>query len=144
MPGSFTNYLERQVLNHLHGGPDLTRPATVYIGLSTAAIAEDGSGIVEPPGAANYARYEVTNTNGEWAAAATDGANVTSKVNDQPFEYNTASASWGEVTHFFISDDLTSTLEDNIWSYGELTVPKTIDDGDTASFAAGDLEIRLD
>jgi hypothetical protein len=140
MPRGFTNQLERRILDHLHGGPNLTRPGTVYVGLSTTAIAEDGSGITEP--ADGYARVPVDNTNGDWLPASTD-ANISSKVNAEPIAFPTASGNWGTVTHFFISDDLTSVLEANTWSFGPLTVSKSINDGDTASFAAGDLEIRL-
>ena len=48
MAGSFTDALERATLDHIFGGPDYTRPATLYIGLSTTPINDDGSGITEP------------------------------------------------------------------------------------------------
>ena len=50
--GSKSNYLEDALLDHVLGGGDYTRPATVYIGLWTATLddASDGDTAGEPSG----------------------------------------------------------------------------------------------
>ncbi len=54
----------------------------------------------------------------------------------------TATGSWGALDTFFISDSATLGTTHTI-AYGTLTVEKTITEGDTASFAAGALDISL-
>jgi hypothetical protein len=44
MPGSKSNYLENKLLDHVYGGPDYPRPATVYVALFTAAPTDSGGG----------------------------------------------------------------------------------------------------
>ena len=54
--------------------------------------------------------------------------------------FPTASASWGTVTHFAVWDASTSG---NMLFHGALTASKTIDSGDTASFAATTLALTM-
>lgn len=62
MTGSFSDYLEKKLLDHVLGGVAYTPPATVYVGLATEAItdATTGTTVAEPTGGA-YARVAVTN-----------------------------------------------------------------------------------
>lgn len=133
---SFSDFLENELLDQVFGGQAYSAPANVFVGLSTTAPADDGSNITEPPGANGYARVQVTNDLVNWPAAA-GGA----KANGTVIQFATATGALGTVTHFFIADALTGG---NILGAGALTTPKTIDNGDTASFAAGDLQITLD
>lgn len=135
--GSFSNYLELEVLDHVFGGSDYTRPATLYIALCTTAPtdASTGSTIVEPSGG-SYARVSVTNNATNFPAASA-GA----KANDTAITFPTASASWGTVTHMAICD---ASSAGNVLAWGALTASKTVDSGDTVSFAIGDLDITLD
>jgi hypothetical protein len=138
---SFTNFTEAELLDHLLGGNTAgnvyTPPATVYVGLSTADPTEDGSGIVEPVGN-GYARVAVPNTSASWSAAT---GTPTTKSNTGAISFNPASDSWGTLTHFFIADAPTNG---NILLKGALATPKQIGGGDTASFAAGDIDVTLD
>ena len=43
--GSYADFLENKILDHVFGGPDYTRPATLYIGLSTTTISDAGGNI---------------------------------------------------------------------------------------------------
>lgn len=133
--GSFADYLENKLLDHVFGGGDYTRPATVYIALSTTTITDAGGNMTEPSGGA-YARASVTNNATNWPAAS-GGA----KSNGTAITFATATTSWGTVVDFAIMDAATSG---NMLGYGTLTASKTIDNGDTASFAIGDLDITLD
>ena len=59
MPGGKSDYLEAQILDHVLGGADFVRPATVHLALSTTTPTDAG-GITEPSGGA-YARQAITN-----------------------------------------------------------------------------------
>jgi hypothetical protein len=135
--GSKSNYLENEILDHVLGGGDFTRPATVYVGLWTAALDDtsDGDTAGEVSGG-SYARVAVTN-NATNFPAASGGA----KSNGTAISFPQATADWGTVTYFAILDAATSG---NILYWGALTASKTIQNGDTASFAIGDLDITED
>ena len=133
--GSFGDFLENELLDHVFGAAAYTAPATLHMALSTADPLDDASGLTEPVGGA-YARAAVTNNATEWPAAAGG-----SKSNANPITFPTATALWGTVTHFAIMD---AASGGNMLAHGSLTTPKTIDPGDTASFAASDITITLD
>jgi len=133
--GSFGDFLENELLDHVFGAAAYAAPATLYMALSTADPLDDGSGLNEPVGGA-YARASVTNDLTEWPAAAAG-----SKSNANQITFPTATALWGTVTHFAIMD---AASGGNMLAHGSLTTPKTIDPGDTASFAASDVTITLD
>lgn len=137
MPG-FTNFLEVSLLDHVFGRRPYTPPDTLYVGLSSTAPAEDGTGITEPTGG-GYARVAVPNgtTSTVWNVGGTDGT----KTNASVITFPAATADWGApITHFFIADSATG----GVIAYGALGVAKTIGVGDTASFGAGSLTITLD
>lgn len=132
---SKSNYLENKVLDHVLGGSDFTRPATVYIALSTADPGEAGSGIAEPSGN-NYARLAVTNNATNFPAAAS-GA----KSNGTALTFATPSGSWGVVTHVAIFD---ASSGGNMLYYGALTASQTISSGNEVSFPIGELDFIED
>ena len=135
MAGSFGDFLENELLDHVFANAAYTAPTTLFLALSTADPLDDASGLTEPSGG-GYARTSVANNLTEWPAAAGG-----SKSNANPISFATATGSQGTVTHFAIMDALTLG---NMLAHGDLTTPKTIDPGDTASFAAGDITITLD
>ena len=55
MAGSKSDYLENEILDHVLGGADYSRPATVYIALYTAAPTDAGGGTEVTGG--SYAGY---------------------------------------------------------------------------------------
>lgn len=135
--GSKSNYLELEVLDHVLGGGDYSRPATVYLGLWTAELtdASTGSTAGECSGG-SYARVAVTNNGTNWPAAS-GGA----KSNGAAITFPQATGSWGTATYFAILDADTAG---NILYWGQLGTSKAITSGDTPSFAIGDLDITED
>lgn len=132
----FTNYTENKLLDHALGGPDFTRPATVYMALyTTAPDAEAGTGGVELSGS-NYSRVAVTNNSTNFPSAS-GGA----KSNGAVITFPTPSGSWGTVVAFAVLDASTAG---NMIASNTLVSSKAINSGDTVSFAIGDLSFTLD
>ena len=130
--GSFSDYWEDRILDHIFGKGSYT-PPTIYVALSTADPTDDGSGLSEPSGN-GYARRQTGAS--DWNAAsggALDNANE--------IAFNEATGSWGTVTHFALMD---AASGGNMLAHGALSQSKTIGSGDTAKFAAGDLDVSLD
>ena len=133
---SFSDYMENELLDHILGGADYARPASVDIALCTAAVtdADTGSTITEPVGN-GYARQNVTNNATQWPAASGG-----SKQNGQEVAYPQATGSWGTITHYAVLEGGTS----NIMVHGALNSPRAIAGGDTERFQPSTLTINLD
>lgn len=132
--GSFSDYLEDEILDHIFM-TSWAALANVWVGLSTADPLDDASGLAEPVGGA-YAR--VSTAAADWNAS-TGSPSTVDNANDITFPE--ASGAWGLITHFALFDAVTGG---NMLMHGSLTASKTIGDGDTAKFAAGDLDVTLD
>ncbi len=130
--GSFGDYWENEILDHLFGKGSYP-PPTIYVGLSTADPADDASGLAEPAGN-SYAR--VATAGADWNVAS-DGE----ITNADDITFPEATGSWGTITHFALFD---AASAGNILAHGALSVSKSISSGDTAKFAVGDLEVSLD
>jgi len=130
--GSFSDYWENEILDHIFGKGSYT-PPTIYVGLSTADPTDDGSGLAEPTGNA-YAR--VSTVAADWDVAS---GGALDNANDITFPE--ATGNWGTVTHFALFDAVTGG---NMLAHGALGASKAIGSGDTAKFAAGDLDVSLD
>ena len=134
MAGSFSDFLELELLDHVFGAAAYTAPATVYIALFTVAPTDAGGGTEVTGG--SYARLAVTNNATNFPAAAA-GA----KSNGTVFTFVTATANWGTVVAFAIFDAVTLG---NMLCWADLTLSKAVNNGDTASFPVGDLDLTLD
>jgi hypothetical protein len=130
----FTDALEQALLDHILNDPAYT-PDITHIGLSTTTPTEAGGNFTEPVGN-GYAR--VATAAADWSAAS--GAAPAQKVNTAVKTFPTATGSWGTVTHFGL---FTASSGGTLRVWGALTTSKTIDNGDTASFAASSIEIQL-
>ena len=130
--GSFSDYWENKILNHLFDGTPYSAP-TIYIALSTADPGDTGATMAEPSGG-SYARITTATT--DWDTATTG---ATANTNELAFPE--ATGSWGTCTHFALFD---ASSNGNMCAHGALTVAKTIGTGDTAKFAVGDLDVTLD
>ena len=130
MAGSFTNFLELEILDHILGNGSYTAP-TPYVALFTAAPSDAGGGTEVSGG--SYARVDASALFGAAAAGTC--------ANDAEIAFPTASASWGTIVAFAIMDAAT---DGNMLVWGDLTTPKAVGDGDTATFAIGALVINLD
>ena len=134
MAGSFSDFLENSILNHVYGNQAYTSPSTMFVGLYTGAPTDCGGGTEVSGGA--YVRTSVLNDTANWPSAA-DGA----LSNGTAISFSTATADWGTVVAFGVFD---SCAAGNLLSWADLTVNKTINSGDAANFAIGDLDVTLD
>jgi hypothetical protein len=133
MAGSFSDYLELELLDHVFGNASYSAPGTLYVSLFTAAPSDSGGGTEVTGGA--YARVAVTNNATNFPAAAA-GA----KSNGTAITFPTATANWGTVVAMGVHDASTAG---NLLAWADLTTSQAINTGATASFAVGDLDITL-
>jgi len=121
-----SDYLELKFLDHFTGRASTSAPSAVYLGLSTGSLGDDNGG-TELSGN-NYTRKAVT------FAAASSGS-ISSNAN---VEFNAATGSWGDVSHFGVYDAASSG---NLLFHGAFTASKTIASGDILKVASGSLTI---
>jgi hypothetical protein len=144
---NFSDYVENKLVDLLVRGQAFTAPATVYVGLSTAACNDAGFG-TEVTNANNYARKDITASLANWAgtqaAASTTASSGTGGVtsNNGVITFNVPSGSWGTVTHWFIADSGTHNTG-NLLICDDLTTPQAIGSGNTVTFAIGALTITV-
>ena len=131
---SKSNYLENKVLDHVYGGGDYARPATVYLALFTAAPTDAGGG-TEVAGNA-YARAAITSNSTNFPAAASGV-----KSNGTPIVFAEATGAWGTVTHWALFDALSGG---NMLNWGVLNTPKTVASGDQPQVNTGGIVITED
>jgi hypothetical protein len=136
--GSFSDYLEKKLIDHTFGTAAYTAATSLYIALSTKTLTDtaDGAalnGEVGTGATKGYARKKCKT----WDASSATGGDT---ENTQVVTFATATASWGTVKTFAICDKLT---KGNVIAYGTLTTSKTIGVGDTAKFATGAIDVTL-
>lgn len=107
-----------------------TPPTNVFIGLTTGSTPTDSAGGTEVA-TGSYARVQ---TVGKWGTPS--GGSV---ANTTAVAFPLATADWGNITGFEL---WTASSAGTRLAWG--TVTKTIQNGDTPSFAIGALTITLD
>lgn len=144
--GSFTDYGENKLIDHVFRAQTSGVPASWYVGLDTVACGETGSGTEVSGG--SYARVAVTSSLANWAGTQSAGSTTASTgtsgttSNNGTLTFPAPTASWGVVNSVRVWD---ATSAGNAWLCFNLTAPKTINNGDAApSFAAGSLSIQID
>lgn len=125
-----SDYLENKVLDHVLTSTSYTAPGTRYLGLFTASTGLEANTPSAEVSGGSYARKAVT------FAAASGGSSATNAT----VTFDTASASWGTITHVAIMDASTSG---NVLFWGAVTTSKTIDAGDTFQVTSGNLTVSL-
>jgi len=125
---SFSDYLERLVLDWAFTTETATRPTAWFVGLFTTASSDSAPGT--EPSADEYARIAVTLDRTD--STLTNSARV---------EFARAAGSWGTITHFGVFDAVTSG---NMLGHAALDTPRPIGLDDIFLFEVGDLEITLD
>lgn len=142
---AMTDYLENKIIDWLLRGQAFTPPATVYVGLLTAAPSDSAAGTEVSGG--SYARVAVTSNATNWNStdgdndAASTGTDGTTE-NDTAITFPAPTANWGSITHFAIYD---AASGGNMLIWSALTTAKTVNNGDAApSFAAGALTFQID
>lgn len=143
---ALSDYAENKILDWLLRGQTFTPPATVYLGLLTAAPSDVGGGTEVTGGA--YARVAVASSLANWAGtqaaastAASTGASGTTS-NNAVLTFPTPSANWGTVTHVGVYDAATAG---NLLIWGPLTVSQAVNNGQAApTIAAAAFTFQLD
>ncbi|HSW46502.1 MAG TPA: hypothetical protein VLM89_13120 [Phycisphaerae bacterium] len=132
--GSFSNYWENEILDHVFGKGSYT-PPTIHVGLCSADPTDAGTGSSCNELSGNgYARVETS-------AASWDTASGGALSNAAAVTFPQASGEWTAATHFALFDAPTGG---NMLAHGSLSASKTVQIGDTASFAIGALDVSLD
>jgi len=126
---AMSDYLEIKFLEHFTGTASTSSPSAVYLGLSTASLNDDASG-TELTGN-NYSRKAIT------FASASSG----SIASNSAVEFDSATGSWGTVSHWGIWD---ASSSGNLLFHGAFTASKSIATGDILKVASGSLTISAD
>lgn len=134
---AFSTFLENELLDHMLRNQAYTPPTSVWIALHTADNGLEAGTITGEVTGGAYARMEVGGASGRSFIAAVAGASE----NNEDITFVTATANWGAVTHMSI---MNASSAGNVLYHGELTLAKTINNGDTFKFAAGDLDVAHD
>lgn len=143
--GALTDYAENKVVDALIRAQAIGTPATWYVALYTTCPTDSTSGTEVTGG--SYARVAVTAGLTQWAgtqaAASTTASSGTGGTtsNNATISFPTPSAGWGTVTCWGLTDASTSG---NTWIYSALTTSKTINSGDSVSFAAAAATFQID
>jgi len=131
--GSLTDYSGDTFLEHVLGIVAWNSPpASVWMGLSTTPMNEDGSGFTEVSGD-GYGRAQVT-----FAAPSGTERGVT---NTGVIQFPTSSASWGLITNWAIFDQ--EAAGGDPLAHGDLASGKTVIANKSPSFADGVLTVSM-
>ena len=128
----FSDYLELELLDHVFKGDAFAASTAIWVSLHSGDPGEDGSS--ELAASNGYARVTALAKFGTVASAGAIS-------NDAAIEFAACTGSdWAAATHFGIWDAETAG---NFLAGGALSATKTVQVGDTASFAIGALDITL-
>lgn len=127
---NLSDYLEKLLLDWSMTNGAATRPTAWFLALYTAAPSDSGGGTEVTGG--GYARQAIT-----FGAPASPGGTTS---NTAAVEFTAVGAAYGAVTHIGIFD--AETVGNLLW-HGAMTTSRTINDGDTLSFAIGDVDLTL-
>ena len=122
-----------KILNRYFGNVSDTVASTLYLGLSTTAINNDGTGATEPSGG-GYARVAVVNNKTNWSNASNG---ILSNLTELSFPES--SASWGTVSHVFLSE----TIGGAPIYFDALATPRAVQAQTTLIFAINTIQIRM-
>lgn len=134
---SFSDFLERSLLNKAFGATDFTPSGTLYVALSSGNPLDTGLGGTEVTGG-NYSRASISNDKTNWSTATGTAGQLT---NMTTITFPAATANWGYVDFFAVYDQPTNG---NIYGAGTLNTPRTILSGDQPVYSSGNLVITLD
>lgn len=144
---AMSDYLENKIIDWLFRGQAFTPPVNLHFALLTVNTDDDGSPLTEVSGG-SYARVSVTASLANFAGTQSPGTTVVSSGNSGTTSNNNAitfpapTANWGSVVGMAIYDASTGG---NMLIYQALTLPKTVNNGDSApSFAVGAFTFQVD
>ena len=132
-----SDFFENKIGDHMLRNQAYTPPATVYVALFTASTGlEANSGVTGEVTGGSYARQSIS-LSAFSAGASSNSADIT---------FPTATADWGVVTHAAIVDHATNTTwgtNVNVLMWDALVASKTVNNGDTFKFLAGELDVTF-
>ena len=128
--GSFSNYLENKILNHILKVSSFSVPANIYVALSTTDPDDSGSGISEPADGA-YARV-LCNT---WNTASARATKNTGAI-----QFAEAVNAWGNISHFALFDAITGG---NMLGHGSFATPRYVGGGQIYTVYAEEMIISF-
>jgi hypothetical protein len=127
--GSFSDYMENQIINHMLRNQAYTPPSTLYVALYTVTPSDAGGGTEVSGG--SYARQTVT------FSVASSG----STSNSADITFPQATADWGTIVAIGVLDNSSGG---NLIAWGALTANKTVNNGDQFKIPAGNLTLTVD
>lgn len=142
---ALTDFAENKIVDATMRAQAIGTPVTWYVALYTTCPTDSTAGTEATGG--SYARVAVTAGLAAWAGTQSAGSTVASSgtggttSNNAAITFPTPTASWGTVVCWAITDASTAG---NIWIYSALTVSKTINIGDSVSFAAAAATYQAD
>jgi len=139
---SFSVFLAEEILDHVFRGNSYTRGYPMYVGLFTADTGLDANtiGSAAEVAAGDYVRFTVDGTTYSFTAPTGTPRTISNNIE---WAWSQATNNWGDITHTAILDSATLGAG-NILAWGGLTVsPKTVNNGDTARFLAGEFDVSL-
>lgn len=133
--GSFTDFLENELLDHVLNNAAYTAPATIYLALATAdpTDAATGASMHEIANSGSYARAVIT-----FGAAAARAVTQDADVN-----FTQLTGDLGTATHWTITDNA-SHGAGNALAHGTLTAPKVLYNGNSPSVLSGQVVVSFD
>lgn len=131
---AITYYQSNKILDYEFGNTSYTPASTMYFGLSTTTIANNGTGATEPSGG-SYARVSLVNNKTNWGNASNGSLTNLSTV-----QFTESTASWGTITYVFISDASTSG---NILYFGALSPSRTVAINTIVYFSASAITVSI-
>jgi len=131
---AITYYASNKILDLNFGSTAYSVPGTLYVGLSTTAIAANGTGSTEPV-AMGYARVAVTNNKTNWDTAANGTLSNLTAV-----EFAISTGNWGTITHVFLAD---AASAGNIWFSQALASSKNVQTDTVVRFEIGAIDISM-
>lgn len=140
-----SDYLENNLVTHIFRTSSWSKPSVLAIALLTTNAADSDSGQfstgtgVEVTNANAYSRQSRNPLDANWAAA-TGGNGQTSNV--AAITFTQATGSWGTVAAMAIVDNATYD-SGNMLFYSAVGTSRTIDNGDTAEFAASAITVTF-
>ena len=127
---ALSDHAENLLLNYLMTADSVTRPTDWYVALYTGAPSDAGGG-TELSGL-GYTRQSIAFDTATGTGGTTD--------NSADVVFTASGGDWGTITHIGIHDAVSGG---NLLWHGAMSTSKTVTDGDSLQFSAGNVDLTL-
>ena len=139
--GSFSDYLEAKLLDHVFGKTNAyTAPTTLYLALFTVTPSDSGGGTEASGG--GYSRLAITNNTTNFPNAT--GSSPTTKTNGADFAFPAANADVSSGSNMVAWGLFDASSNGNLIAWGALSGAKPWLNLDTFTIPSGLMSITLD